>query len=129
MDVLACLADGLEECGEELAAVGQQLNMVVLEGQGEVLVDVEVDEGLVLFGQVQVLLLDEAEHGALRQLVKGALADHSLLAGVDAEEQVEHCSDDGHEQDDQRPCHGLGWLSVVHHHMDDGHEDENPVEY
>ena len=80
------------------------------------------------FGQLQVLLFHEAEHGAFRQLVERALADHALTTGVDTKEEVKHETYDRHKENDQHPGHGLGGLPVVHYDMDDGQCHNEPVE-
>ena len=107
-----------EQGGKELVSVSIDLNATQAEGQREVLVDEKVDNGFVNLRQLKVLLLDELQHGPLRQLVERTLADKTFLAGVNAKEQVKHHANDGYEPDDQCPGHGLCRLPVVHHHMD-----------
>ena len=56
------------------------------------------------------------------------MADKPLLTGVDAKEQIENKTNDRNEPDDQRPCHRLRWLAVVHHHMDDGQRSDDVID-
>ena len=119
--VVAGPAYGGEQLEEEGVAIGDDADPGVVERQGHVLVHEEVYRGTVALGQAQVALLGELEHRPLCELVHAALAHHALLAGVYAEEHVEHYAHHRHEEDDQRPGHGLGRLAVVHEHMDDGH--------
>ena len=79
-------------------------------------------------GDFQVLLFHEVEHGALGQLVKRALADQSLPAVVDPEEEIEDDADNRYEKDDQRPCHRLGGLPIVHDDVDNGEGNDDPRE-
>ena len=99
-----------------------------MNGSEKLLLDKKVDEGLVLLGQPKVLLFHEAQHRAFRQLVELPLADETLLAGVDAKEQVEHDAHDGYEPDDQCPRHRLRRLAVVHHDVDHRQHDDDIVE-
>ena len=68
--MMACLSDGMKQCRKELLTVTQQRYLVVFEGQCEVLVDIQVNECLVIVGQLQALLLHILHHGALRELVE-----------------------------------------------------------
>ena len=68
---------------------------------------------------MQVVLLHETEHGALGQLVNGALADEFLLAVIHSEEEVEDDANHRHEEYHHRPSHRLGRLTVVKYDMDD----------
>ena len=128
MDVVARLADVLQQLGEEGVAVGHDVDGVVLERQRHALVDKQVDELSVVVGYAEVVLFDKAEHGALGQLVERALADESLAPVVDAEEEVEDDADDGNEEDDQRPRHRLRRLAVVHDDVDNRQGNEYPRE-
>ena len=85
---------------KELIAVGEHLDVVATERQGEALVDKKVDEGLLGLRQGEVTLLHKAVHGALGELVHGAPADLALVAPVLAEEDVGDDANDGHKIDD-----------------------------
>ena len=120
--------DVAQQRGKKLIAVGEQLDVGRLERQREALIDEKVDERLLLLWQPQVVLLDEAKHGAFGQLVHGTAADEALLARVDTEEQIEHDARNGYEIDDQRPSHGLHRLAIVHDHVDDGQHDNHLID-
>ena len=121
VDVDMALGGGyvLQEPGEELIAVAEHLHLIIIKGQREALIDKHVDGGTELIGYLQVALLDEAQHGALGQLVERAPADIALLAAVDAEKDVGYDAKDRYEIDDERPGHSLGWLAIVQQHVDD----------
>ena len=120
MDMILGTANILHQFGDELVAIGTDINQIVLERQGQVLINKEVDKGFVLIGQSQILLLGKLKHRALGELVHSALADITLLAVVDAEEEVEHDTYYGYEVYHQCPRHSLGGLTIVHHYVDDG---------
>ena len=124
VNMVAGLGDVLQQFREIGIAVGHDVNLVVAEGQRQVLVDKEVDELFLRLGQSQVLLFHEAQHGALGQLVHLPLVYQPLAAVVDAKEQVEHDAHDGCEDYHQHPGHRLGRLSIVYQHMDaaDGYQ-------
>ena len=128
VDVVTGGGNVAEQFGEEGIAVGHDVYLVVLEGQRHALVDKEVYQLALALRNAEVLLLYEVQHGALGELVHGALADHALPSVVDAEEEVEDDADNGYEEDDQCPGHGLGRLAVVHDDMDDGGSDEYPCQ-
>ena len=119
--VVARLAYGVQQFEEERVPVGVDVGLGVVERHGHVLVYKQVDRLPVGLGQVQVVLLGELQHRPFGELVHAALAHHALLACVYAEEDVEQYAHNRHEEDDQRPCHGLGRLAVVHQHVDDCH--------
>ena len=52
----------LEECGEELVTVGEDVHLVALEGQGPPLTCQHTHQWSVLLGHRQVLLLHIAHH-------------------------------------------------------------------
>ena len=126
VDMMLCLANVGQQFWEEGVAVGHNVDTRHLEGQREILVDEQVDELFVALGHVQVLLFDESQHRAFRQLVERALRDEAFTSVVDAKEQVEHDAHQREEEDDQCPRHGLGGLSVVHDDMNDGYGDDAP---
>ena len=126
MDVVPGLGNILEEFGEEGVTVGHDVNHVVLERQGEALVDKEIDHLLVSLGNFQVMLLNKIEHGTLGQLVEGTLADESLTALVDAKEEIEEDADNWYKEDNQCPCHGLGRLPILQNDVDEYEGDDNP---
>ena len=78
--------------------------------------------------QLQVLLFDELEHRALGELVEAPLTDESLLAGIQAEEDIEQKTYHRHEPYHQRPSHCLGRLPIVHHHVDDCQDDNHLID-
>ena len=128
MDMALGLGDLCQKCGKEVVAVAIDRDLIILEGEREILVDEEVDELTMLFGQLQVLLFDELQHRTFGKLVEAPLADEPLLAGVQAEEEVEHQAYYRHEPYHQRPGHPLGRLAIVHHHVDDGQNDNHLIE-
>ena len=126
MDVVAGMGNITQQRREELIAAGQQFHLIIIEGQREALVDEEVDDGLIFPGQLQVLLFNESEHGALGQLVERATPHHAFTSCVHAEEQIGNHANDGNKKDDQSPCHRLYGLAVVHDNVDD-HPDGNQL--
>ena len=56
------------------------------------------------------------------------MANHPLLAGVDAEEQIEDNADNGYEPYHQRPRHCLGGLPVIHYNVDNSQYDNDVVD-
>ena len=120
MDMMLRSSNVLQQLWEEGIAVGHDVHLIILEGQREILIDKEVDELFVTLRDMQVVLFHEAQHGTLGDLVDRALANESLLAVVDAKEEIEHHAYHRNEEDNQRPCHRLCGLLVVEHHMNDG---------
>ena len=128
MDMVFRLVDVFQQFREEGIAVGHDVDLIILEGECQVLVDEKVDQRLVVLGHLEVVLFHETEHRTFRQLVERTLADQLLLSVVETEEEVEDDAHDRYEEDDQRPGHGLGGLLVVHHHVDNGYGDGYPRE-
>ena len=73
MYMLACRSYRLQQCGEELVAIGVELHLVVLERKSETLVGKELYERTVVIGQRQLALLHKLQHRTLRQLVERPL--------------------------------------------------------
>ena len=124
VDMTAGLTDLLQQGREELIAVGIDVHLIIFERQGEVLVDEEVDKRFLFLRQTEVLLFDELQHRAFRQLVHTPFTDIAFLASVDAEEKVEHNTCHRHEPNHQRPGKGLGGLPVVEHHVDNSQDGD-----
>ena len=128
MDMTLRLGNLRQKCREEGITIVIYRHLVVLEGQREVLIHEEVYQLAVFSWQLQVLLFHELQHRTFGELVQTALTDESLLAGVQSEEEVEHQSHYRHEPYHQRPGHGLGRLTVVHHHVDDSQDDNHLID-
>ena len=126
VDVVAGLANSVQESKEKVVAVGININLVVAERQCEALIDEQLDERLVGGRQREVALLGKLQHGSLGQMIETLLADEAFLACVLAEEDVEDDADDGHEREHKNPCHGLCGLAIVHQ---DGNHGANNEQY
>ena len=113
------LTDLLQQGRKELITIGIDIHLIILKGQGKILIDEEVDERFLFLRQTEVLLFDKLQHRTFRQLIHAPLADITLFSGVDAEEEIEPHTHHWHEVDHQRPGHRLSRLTVVEHHMDD----------
>ena len=98
MYMLACRSYRLQQCGEELVAVGVELHLVVLERKGKTLVGEELYERTIVVGQRQLALLHKLQHRPLRQLVKRSLRYKRHLTSVTAEEHVKYYSNNGHKE-------------------------------
>ena len=105
------------------------IHQVVLKRQRQVLTDKEVYQRLMLLRESQVLLLGKLQHRALRQLVHAPLAHVTLLAGVDAKEEIEHDAHHWHKVDHECPGHRLSWLTVVEYHVDHRQNDHYLINY
>ena len=112
--MVACVGYGDEQCREEVVAVGVYVCGVVLKRQRQTLVGEQSDERALVVGDGEPLLLSELESGALRQLVEASLAYHPEAARVAPEEEVCYDAHRWQEREHKHPCHGLGWLLVVH---------------
>ena len=88
MDMVMSRRNGRKQRWEELIAISVGHHLVGTERQGEVLIDKQVNEGLIVIWNLQVRLFDEAQHRAPRQFVKLTLTNKPLLTGVDAKKQV-----------------------------------------
>ena len=128
MDMTFGLRNLCQKGWEEGVTIVVDGDLIILEGQREILVDEEVNELTMLSGQLQILLLDELEHRAFGELVEAPLTDESFLAGVQAEEEVEQKTYHGYEPYHQRPSHCLGRLPIVHHHVDDCQDDNHVID-
>ena len=126
--MVLCLFDISQERWEELNAVRHHSNPVVLKRQRQVLVHKKVDQGLITLWQSEILLLSKLQHRAFGKQVHTALTYIALLAGIDAEEEVEHDAHNGNEPYHQCPSHRLGWLTVVEYHVDDSHYHEHLID-
>ena len=115
------LSNILQQFREISVAVGNDVYLIVLERKGHALVDEQVHQLAMALRHTEVFLLHKVQHGALGELVQRALADQSLPAVVDAEEEIENDADNRYEEDDQRPRHRLGGLPVVHDDMNDSY--------
>ena len=110
---------------EESVAVRHDVNLIILEGQGQILIDKEVHQGFLTFRHAEIMLAYKTQHRALGQLVHLSLANNAFLTMIDAKKQIEHHAHNRYETDDQHPCHRLGWLTVVHQYMDNGYCSSN----
>ena len=90
MDMMRRFSDISEQLREERIAVSHDVNLIILEGQRERLIDKEIDQLFLSLWYAQILLLDKSQHRTFRELVNRALANQSLLAMVEPEEKVEH---------------------------------------
>ena len=117
---MGSLSNILQQFREEGIAICHNVYLIVLERQGEVLIDKEVNQGFLALRHVEVVLLDEVQHRSLGEFIHLTLTDDTFLAVVYAEEQIKHHADNRNEANDQYPRHRLGWLTVVHQHMNNG---------
>ena len=115
----------LQQFREESVTIRHDVNLVILEGQGQILVDEQVHQRFLALRYTEVVLVYESQHRALGQLVHLTLIDDAFLAMVDAKKQVEHHADNRYEANDQNPRHRLGGLTVVHQHVDNGYCSSN----
>ena len=105
---------------EESVAVRHDVNPIILEGQGQILIDKEVHQRFLTFRHAESMLAYETQHRALGQFVHLSLTDDTFLTMINAKKQVEHHANNRYEADDQHPRHRLGRLTVVHQYMDNG---------
>ena len=127
MDMVLGQTDISKQMMNKLISIGKDIHLVILKWQGEILIDKKVYQGLVLLGQLQVLLFCKLQHRALGKLVHGTIADVTFLTGVDTKKQVENDAHHRHKVDHHRPGHRLGWLTIVENHMNHGQDDNDLV--
>jgi len=128
MDVVAGTADGSQQREKTGMAVGEDVHLVVFERQRHVLVPEKQHQRLVALGQSQLLLLEKLGHRSLGQLVKRALTDQFLPAGILSEEDIEDESDDRQKPKHENPSRGLGRLPIVHQHPDHHRDDHKSID-
>ena len=110
------LTDVAQQLAKQVVTVGENVGMVILEGQRPVLAGKQLYECLVIVGNHQVFLFHKLQHRPLGQLVEALLADEPFLTRVLSEEEIEEDAQQGQECQHQHPCHGLGGLAIVHQH-------------
>ena len=128
MDMMVGLSNIFQQFREEGIAIGNNVNLIVLEGQCHALVDKQVNQLALTFRHAEVFLFHKIQHRTLRQLIHRTLADHTFPTMIDAKEKIEDDTDNRHKEDNQCPCHRLGRLPVVHDDMNDSCCYQNPCQ-
>ena len=127
MDMVLCLMDISEQMMDKLITIGKDIYLVILKRQGEILVDEKVDQGLVLLGQLQILLFSKLQHRTFGQLIHRAIADVTLPSGVNAKKQIKHDAHYRHKIDHHGPGHRFSRLAIVENYMNHGHDDDDLI--
>ena len=129
MDVMPCLPYVVQQGEKERIAVRENVRLVVLEWQRPVKTCKQLNQHVVFFGQLEVLLFCELKHRALCQLVHALPADVLFLARVLSEKEVKHDAHYGDEYKHHHPSHRFGRLAVVHEHFDHCEKHNTDVYY